>query len=170
MLELVDVPVNGRKTGYVATAMVKGRFVVQSGVWTAAQVAALGTNAGKPGYAKAGDPRLVLAYTNSGGRAFPVTKIYTEPEGAEDDNDSIAVGQSATYFTAGTFRTTEFTSVGSPVFGNFLKVSNSGTLTAEATATVETGNSVARVEGLFNSSNIPPHKHRLEFTIIAGEA
>ena len=172
MLEIVDVPVHGRKTGYMSddTATYKnGSFVVASGTFSAADITTLGTaSSNKPGFAVAGYPKLVRAWGTNGGRAWPINKIITVPEDGEDDQDTIAKGASCTYFTGGTFRTSEFTDVSSPVFGDFLKTSASGTLTIEATATTETANTVARVEALFNSNSLAKD-HRLEFTLITGD-
>ncbi len=173
MLEIVDVPVHGRKTGYMASDSAtyrKGSFVVASGTFSAGDITTLGAaNSNKPGFAVAGYPKLVRAWAGSGGRAFPIDNIITVPEDGEDDLDTIAKGAVCTYYTGGTFRTSEFTDVSTMVFGDFLKATASGTATIEATATTETADSMARVEFLANS-NTKAKDHRLEFTIIQGEA
>ena len=173
MLTIVDAPVNGRKTGYMAndsTTYKKGSFIVQSGTFSAGDITSLPAGQkSKPGFARAGDKKLVRAYIGSGGRAFPIDKKFLEVEGSDDDNDTIKAGASCTFYTQGTFQSTEFTDVGSAVFGDFLKMTASGTATIEATPETETGDSVARVEVLFNS-DASANKHRLEFTIVSGEA
>lgn len=181
MLELVDVPQSGRKTGYMdatADTYKKGTMVVASGTFSAGDISSLGSSySNKPGFAKAGYPKLVRAWAGSGGRAYPMDKLEFEPEygddGANDaidgrNLDTVVKGQAVVYYTAGTFRTTEYTDVGSAVFGHFLKASASGTLTIEASATVETGDSIARVEALFENGDFK--YNRLEFTLIRGEA
>jgi len=173
LLELVDVPVHGRKTGYMANDTAtykKGSFVVASGTFSAADITTLGAaNSNKPGFAVAGNPKLVRAWTTNNGVAWPINKIITIPEDGEDDNDTIEKGESCTYYTVGTFRTTEFTDVGSSlVFGDFLKTTATGTLTVEATNTTETSESVARVEELFTGNTLAK-EHRLEFVLIKGD-
>ncbi len=149
----------------------KGSFVVASGNFSAGDITTLGTAASnKPGFAVAGVAKLVRAWgAGTGGRAFPIDNINTIPEDGEDELDTIARGAVCTYYTAGTFRTTEFTDVGAAVFGDFLLTTATGTLTIEATATTETADSVARVEELFNSAT-KANEHRLEFSLIAGSA
>lgn len=182
MLEIVDVPKNGRKTGYMdATSATykKGTMVVASGTFSAGDITALPAGQkNKPGWAKAGYPKLVRAWSGSGGRAWPIDRIEFEPEYGDTETadsidgrqlDTVLKGQQVVYFTAGTFRTTEFTDVGTAVFGHFLKASASGTLTAESSAFTETGDSIARVEKLINPSGDAKY-HRLEFTLINGEA
>lgn len=172
MLELVDVPVHGRKTGYMANDTAtykKGSFVVASGTFSAADITTLGdANSGKPGFALEGNPKLVRAWATNKGVAWPINKINTIPEDGEDDLDTIKKGEVCTYYTAGTFRTTEFTDVGALVFGDFLKTTATGTLTVEATATTETSESVARCEELF-TGNVLAKEHRLEFVMIKGD-
>lgn len=174
MLELVEVPVNGRRTAFMSddtTTYKKGSFVLLSGTFSAADIAALPAGQkNTPGFASAGSPKLVRAWSSSGGRAFPVDKHFLEMEDSDDTQDTILAGAQVTYYTAGVFRTTEFTDLTTPpVFGDYLKVTASGTLTEEATLATETGDSVARVIGLF-TSNTQANRHRLEFELISGEA
>jgi hypothetical protein len=182
VLEIVDVPQHGRKTGYMAADSAtykKGTMVVLSGTFSSSDITALPAGQkNSPGWAQAGYPKLVRAWAGSGGRAFPIDKYEFESEYGSDGTadaidgrnlDTVLKGQAVTYFRIGTFRTTEFTDVGSAVFGNFLKCSASGTLTIEAAANTETGNSVARVEKLINPAGDAKY-HRLEFTLISGEA
>lgn len=172
MLEIVDVPVHGRKTGYMSddtATYKKGSFVVASGTFSAADITTLGAaSSNKPGFAVANNPKLVRAWAGSGGRAFPIDNIITVPEDGEDDLDTIAKGAVCTYYTGGTFRTSEFTDAGALVFGDFLKTTASGTITVEATATAETSDTVARAEFLANT-NTKAKDHRLEFTIVVGD-
>lgn len=147
----------------------KGSFVVASGTFSASDITTLGTaNSNKPGFAVAGFPKLVRAWTTNNGVAWPINKLITIPEDGEDDNDTIQKGEVCTYYTMGTFRTSEFTDVGSLVFGDFLKTTATGTLTVEATATTETSESVARCEELFTGNSLAKD-HRLEFVMIKGD-
>ena len=165
MLEIVDVPKTGRKTGYISSAVKKGTWVVVSGTWTQAQIDALpDAQKNKPGYASVGALRLQVAYPGAG-RSFPADKIYFEHEDSDYDHDTFAAGEAVTYYeNDGTFRTSEFTDVTTTIApGQKLKLSVSGTLTDEASLNAETENTVAYVEGLF-ISNTQARDHRLEFT------
>ena len=147
----------------------KGSFVVASGTFSAGDITTLGAaSSNKPGFAVAGNPKLVRAWITNNGVAWPINTINTIPEDGEDDLDTIPKGAVCTYYTGGTFRTTEFTDVGAIVFGDFLKTTASGTITVEATATTETSESVARCEEVFTGNTLAKD-HRLEFVLIKGD-
>lgn len=167
MLEIVNVPAEARKgDAYLATSMKKGTFVVMSGTFSAADIAALPAGQkNKPGYAYAGDKKLVKAYAGDTGRCFPVDKKIFVPEDADSSSETIDAGAGVIYYTEGEFRTTEFTDVTSPVFGEYLKLSTSGTLTDEASPFTETGASVARVIKLESTSG-DASDHRLHFVLL----
>ncbi len=167
MLELVNVPDNARKTGFVDTAMTRGTFVVQSGTFTAADITALPANQKDlAGFAVAGDLKLVKAYVGETGRCYPMNKALIVPEGSDDANDDVLAGTSVVFFLEGQFRTTEYTDVTSTVdFGDYLKLSTSGTLTDEATLHTETSLSVARLVSLDDSQAAPVRK-RLQFELL----
>lgn len=168
MLEIVDVPKEGRKVGYVAGAYKKGTWLVRSGTWTQAQIDALPTaQKNKAGYAAVGADRYQIGYLG-GGECFPSDKIYFEPEDSDFDHDSYLAGQAVVGYTnGGTFRTTEFTDLNTSttIFGTRLRLSASGTLINEADVDVQTENTVAMVEKL-NRSNTKARDHRLEFTVV----
>jgi len=170
VLTLIDVPKSGRRTGYMAdeaTTYIKGSMVVASGVFSAANITSLPAGQkNTPGFALAGVVKLVRGYAGCGKRAYPIDKIEFEPEDGDPDLDTVKKGEQVVYYTKGTFETTEFTDLGgSAVFGDYLKVTASGTLTIEATNDTETTDSVARVEAL-NAQTGPAKFHRLQFTLI----
>jgi hypothetical protein len=167
MLELVNVPDSARKYGFAATEMRKGTFVVLSGTFSAGDISALpAAQRSKPGYASAGDLKLVRAYVGATGRCYPINKHIFVPEGADDDSDSILAGASAVYYDEGEFRTTEYTDLSASTdFGDYLKLSTSGTLTAEAADHTESTASVARVVRVVeNWAN--QGRHRLHFILL----
>ncbi len=173
MLELVDVPESGRKTGYMSddtATYKKGSFILLSGTFSAGDIASLPAGQkNKPGFAKAGDKKLVRGWAATGGRAFPIDKLIFEREDSDFDLDTVKKGEAVTYYTAGTFRTTEYTDLTAGTkFGDYLKLTASGTLTSESTVETETSDSVARIEGLFQSNTLA-RDHRLEFTLISGD-
>lgn len=167
MLELVNVPENAKKgRAFIATSMKRGTFVVLSGTFSTSDISGLPSGQkSKPGYAYSGDLKLVEAYSGATGRCFPVDKLTFVPEDADTDHDTIDAGAGAIYYTEGTFRTSEFTDVTDPEFGEYLKLSASGTLTDEASAYTETGESVARAVQLISDSD-DASDHRLEFELI----
>ena len=167
MLELLNVPDSARKYGFVLTQMRKGTFVVQSGTFSAGEISALPAGQKNiPGYASAGDLKLVQAYVGATGRCFPVNKHIFVPEGADDDSDNVLAGASAVYYDEGEFRTTEYTDLSASTdFGDYIKLSTSGTLTAESADHTETGESVARViDVVENWAN--QGRHRLHFVLL----
>jgi len=167
MLEIVNVPDHAKiGDAFVATSMKRGTFVVLSGTFSSSDIASLPSGQkNKPGYASVGDKKLVKAYIGATGACFPVDKLIIKPENADTDEDTIPAGAQVIYYTEGEFRTTEFTDVGSPDFGDYLKLSTSGTLTIEADAHTKTSESVARVIALENSAS-DASKHRLHFRLI----
>ncbi len=170
MLEVVNCPDNARHGGaYVATAMNKGTFVVISGTFSAAEIASLPANQKSiPGFAYEDDRKLVRAYAGLTGRAYPVDKKIFVPEDADlaTSNEQIVAGAGAIYYEEGEFRTNEFTDVTTTsIFGNYLKLSASGTLTDESTAFTETGESVARVIDL-QRADADAIDHRLHYRLI----
>ena len=170
MLEVVNCPDNARQGGaYVASVMNKGTFVVLSGTFSAAEITALPANQKSiPGFAYAGDRKLVVAYAGITERCFPVDKKIFVPENADlaTSNEQIKAGAGAIYYEEGEFRTSEFTDVTTTVvFGNYLKLSASGTLTDEATLFTETAASVARVIDL-QRADADAVDHRLHFRLL----
>jgi len=168
MLEIVNVPDNARQgDAYILTSMKRGTFVVLSGTFSASDVSGLPSGQkNKPGYASSGDKKLVKAYAGLTGRCYPVDKLVFVPEDADTDHDSIDAGAMVVYYMDGEFRTTEYTNVTSPVFGEYLKLSASGTLTDEGSPYTETSASVARVVKL-DSTSSDPSERRLQFRLIA---
>jgi hypothetical protein len=167
MLELVNVPDSARKYGFVLTAMRKGTFVVQSGTFSASEISALPAGQKNiPGFASAGDLKLVRAYLGDTGRCFPVNKHRFAPEGSDDNNDSILAGAMAVYYDEGEFRSTEYTDLSTNTdFGDYLKLSTSGTLTAESADHTESGESVARVIKVVENW-ADQGRHRLHFVLL----
>lgn len=171
MLEIVRVPVTARVgTGYVNSDMKRGTFVVASGTFTASDISALPTTQrNKQGYASAGDLKLVKAYDgtfSSRGPAYPVDKRTTVPEGGDSDYETIKAGSQVVYYTEGEFRTSEYTNLTTTVtFGDYLKLSASGTLTDETNLKTATANTVARVIGLFDDSS-DLSERRLQFELV----
>ena len=168
MLEVVNCPDNARHGGaYVASAMNKGTFVTVSGTFSAAEITALPANQkSRPGFAYENDRKLVQAYAGITGRCYPVDKLIFDPEDADTDYDEISAGAGAIYYEEGEFRTNEFTDVTTTVvFGNYLKLSASGTLTDEAALTTETTASVARVIKI-ERQDADAVDHRLHYRLL----
>ena len=160
---------NRQGQAYVSAAVKKGTFMVLSGTFSAADIAAL--PAGQkdiPGFAKSGSFKLVTAYDDTyqnKGPSYPVTKLIFVPEDGDSTFDTIKAGAQAVYFEGGRFRTSEYTDVSTTVvYGDFLKLTASGTLTDEATLKTATDSTVARVIALHNS-NASPGDRRLEFKL-----
>ena len=171
MLEVVNCPDHARHgDGFAASEMNKGTFVVISGTFSAAEITALPANQkSRPGFAYSGDKKLVMAYAGITGRCYPIDKKIFIPEDADTDtnaNSLVKAGAGAIYYEEGEFRTSEFTDVTTTVeFGNYLKLSASGTLTDEAALTTETAASVARVIVL-EDSHSDASKHRMHFRLL----
>jgi hypothetical protein len=149
-LKKVNVPQHARLSGYAAAEYPIGTWVKLDGFWSTSDVAALGANAYKPGYAQVGDKKLTKITTsddNITGRVGIVDKLIYIPEDSDTDHDDIAAGQSCIYYTEGQFETDQYATVSGTgaAFGNYLKVNDDGKLIEEATATTETSKSVARV-------------------------
>ena len=169
MLEVVNCPDNARHgDAFVASEMKKGTFVTVSGTFSAAEITALTAGQkSKPGYAYSGDPKLVQAYAGLTGRCYPVDKKIFVPEDGDDAtaNENIKAGAGAIYYEEGEFRTSEFTDVTTTAdFGDYLKLSASGTLTDESALTTETTASVARVIKLNRTGAVAGH--RLHFRLL----
>lgn len=170
MLEVVNCPDHARRgEAYVATAMKKGTFVVVSGTFSSAEITTLpASQKSRPGFAYSGDPKLVVAYAGITGRCFPVDKLIFVPENADDvtSNNTLVAGAGAIYYTEGEFRTSEFTDVTTTsVFGEYLKLSTSGTLTDESSSFTETSESVARLVKLVRA-DASAQNHRLHYRLI----
>lgn len=154
---------------FVNAAVKKGTFMVLSGTFSAGDIAALPAGQkDKPGFAKAGSFKLLTAYDatyQSRGPAYPVTKKIFVPEDSDSSFDTIKAGAQALYFEGGRFRTSEYTDVSSAVvYGDFLKLTVSGTLTDEASLKLSTDNTVARVLALHDGL-ASPGDSRLEFKL-----
>lgn len=170
MIEVIKCPPEARDgEGFVLTQMKRGTFVVASGTFTASDISGLpAAQKNKPGYAYSGKKKWVQAYAANladRGPAYPIDKLTFVPEDADTDYDTIKAGEQVVVYMGGRFRTSEYTNVTSTiVFGNYLKLSASGTLTDEATLTTATNQTVARTIAL-HSSNADPADRRLEIEL-----
>jgi len=172
-LEVVRAaPTDRHGDAFVLTDVKKGTFVVLSGTMTASDIAGLPVGQkDKPGFASVGSPKLVRAYDDtvaSRGKAFPVDKKIFIPENADLDTsfETIKAGAQALYYTDGEFRTTEYTDLTTTVvYGDWLRLSASGTLTDETDLKTGTNNSVARVIELADD-HVSPGDRRLHFRMV----
>lgn len=130
-----------RLTGYSGhnTDIAKGRFMYVAGVFNSGTHKPLGT----PGYSSAGDKRMLLATsTTSGYGVFPVNKLILKLEGADQDNDVIASGQSLIYYVGGQYMTDEYDKTVSgtgTTIGTKLWLNASGQITTAASANTKIG-------------------------------
>lgn len=154
---------------FVSADVTKGSFVVLSGTFSQSDIDSLPAGQKEtPGYAYAGDPKLVQAWAGNvadTGPAYPVDKKIFVPEDADLDSsfETIKAGSQALYYDSGEFRTTEYTDLTTTVvYGDFLKLSASGTLTDEANLKVATNATVARVIELADD-HASPGDRRLHF-------
>lgn len=147
ILKKVIVPDHARKSAYAASEYEVGSWCSLDGVFSAADILALGTSANKPGYAYVGDPKLTQVTTGVTGRVYPIDKLIFIPEDSDTSHDTVPAGACAIYYTEGRFETDQYTSVSGTgaAFGDYLKLGTGGKLVEEAAATTETAASVARV-------------------------
>lgn len=165
-------PTSRHGDAFVATDVKKGSFVVQSGTFTQADIDALPEGQkNKPGYAYVGSPKLVQAYDATianMGEAYPVDKRIFVPEDADLNSsfETILAGSQALYYDNGDFRTTEYTNLTTTVvYGDYLKLSASGTLTDESNLKIQTTSTVARVIELADDHTSPADR-RLHFRMV----
>lgn len=169
VLKKVIAPDEARKTAYAAASYEVGSWCSLNGVFSAADIVALGTaNSNKPGYAYVGDPKLTQVTTGVMGRVYPIDKLIFIREDSDSSHDTVAAGEACNYYTAGRFETDQYTDVSGTggAFGDYLKLGTGGKLVEEATATTETAQSVARVIKV-NDEGPNVDKKTLVFEIIS---
>ena len=146
-INLINIPMNSyNNIAYYETEIDFGRFVTLNGTFSSSEIDSLPDGQkNKPGYASEGDNKLSLATSGDTGACFPIKRYIAIPEDDESDHDSVKAGQMAIYFTEGEFETDQFASGTNLIFGDYLRLTVSGTLVPELDVDVKTSNSVARV-------------------------
>lgn len=173
MLTKVIVPMTARRgEAYASEQLTKGTWVKISGTFSAGDISSLPTGQkDKPGFASAGDYKVVPAVVGDTMPCFPVDKLTIVPEGADSDNDTILAGAMVVYFTEGRFETDQFTSVSGTgaEYGDYLKIGASSKLVEEASGQVKTSASVARVYKVHYGGNARHTYDRLEFEMLTNK-
>jgi len=170
MLTRVIVPAHAiRGEAFAGEAFTKGTWVKISGTFSAGDISSLATgNKNIPGYASAGDFKVVQAVSGDTMPCFPVDKMTVVPEGADSDKDTILAGAGVLYFTEGRYESDQYTSVSGTgaAYGDYLKIGASGKLVEEDDPAVRTTASVARCYKVHYGDNGNHTYDRVEFEML----